>query len=99
MIDNEAVIQSIDVIAIHPKVRNGRPCIAGTTIEVTAIVIQKIVHDQTPEEIAADYHLTLPQVYGALAYYYDHKAEMDVMMEARRTAAKALKEQRVDSRT
>ena len=61
-------MQSINLIAIDPKVRDGRPHIAGTTIEVSAIAIAKIVHMQSPEEIASDYKLTLAQVYAALSY-------------------------------
>ena len=91
-------IHSINVISTNPKVRNGRPCIDGTGIEVSVIVIAKIVHGQSPEEIAADYRLSLPQVYGALAYYYSHKPEMDAVMEERRKLAESLKEQRIGSR-
>ncbi len=32
---------------------------------------------QTPDEIATGYRLSLAQVYAALAYYYEHKAEID----------------------
>ncbi|MCC6614907.1 MAG: DUF433 domain-containing protein [Anaerolineae bacterium] len=95
---SEAVIHSINVISTNPKVRNGRPCIDGTSIEVSVIVIAKIIHGQSPEEIAADYGLSLPQVYGALAYYYSHKAEMDAAMEERHKLAASFKEQRIGSR-
>lgn len=81
-------IQSINLISINPAVRSGRPCIAGTTIEVSVIAIAKIVHMQTPDEIASDYRLSLAQVYAALAYYYEHKPEMDEMMQKNREVAK-----------
>jgi uncharacterized protein (DUF433 family) len=90
-------IQSIDVIAIDPNVRNGRPFIVGTTIEVSAIAIATIVHGQTPEEIASDYKLTLTQVYAALAYYYEYKAQIDASIEQRRELAQQLKEQMIGS--
>lgn len=86
------IIQSINLIAINPKVRNGRPHVAGTTIEVSAIAIAKIVHMQTPEDIANDYKLTLAQVYAALAYYYDHKVEIDASIADRRKLAQQLKD-------
>jgi len=54
--------QSINLISTNPDVRSGRPCIAGTTIEVSALIITKIVHMQTPDNIASDYRLTLTQV-------------------------------------
>ena len=91
-------IISINLISTNPAVRSGRPCIAGTTIEVSAIVIAKIVHMQTPDEIAADYHLTLAQVYAALAYYYDHKAEIDEQIAAQNAIADTFKEKRIGSR-
>jgi uncharacterized protein (DUF433 family) len=86
-------IQAINSIAVDPNVRSGRPHIAGTTIEVSAIAIAKIVHMQSPEEIASDYKLTLAQVYAALAYYYDHKSEIDASIQDRRKLAEQLKEQ------
>jgi uncharacterized protein (DUF433 family) len=86
-------IQSINVIAIDPNVRSGRPHIADTTIEVSAIVIATIVHKQSPEEIASDYKLTLTQVHAALAYYYAHKTEIDASIHDRRELAERLKEQ------
>jgi uncharacterized protein (DUF433 family) len=81
--------QSINLISTNPTVRSGRPCIAGTTIEVSVIAIAKIVHMQTPDEIASDYRLTLAQVYAALAYYYEHKPEMDEIMRKNREVVEA----------
>jgi uncharacterized protein (DUF433 family) len=92
------VIQSINLISTNPAVRSGRPCIAGTSLEVAVIAIAKIVHGQSPEEIAADYKLSLPQVYAALAYYYDHKEEIDATIQERRKLAQEMKEKRVGSR-
>jgi uncharacterized protein (DUF433 family) len=94
----EATIESINLISKNPGVRNGRPCIAGTSLEVSVIAIAKIVHGQSPEEIAADYELSLSQVYAALAYYYDHKAEIDTTIQERKKLAQAYKEKRVGSR-
>lgn len=94
----EAVVQSIDLITMDPRVRSGRPCVAGTSLEVSVIAIAKIVHQQSPEEIAADYDLSLPQVYAALAYYYDHKPEIDATIQERRKFAQQMKEKQVGSR-
>jgi len=84
-------IQSINLIAIDPTIRQGRPHIAGTTIEVSAIAIAKIVHGQSPEEITSDFKLTLAQVYAALSYYYDHKVAVDASISAQRELARQLK--------
>ena len=89
---------SITLIAANPDVRGGRPYLIGTTITVADIAIAKIFHRQEPEEIADDYRLTLPQVYAALAHYYEHKAEIDASIQERRALAAEMKEQRVGSR-
>lgn len=86
-------IESINLIATDPKVRNGRPCILGTGIEVSAIAIESVVHMQSPEQIASDYRLSLDQVHAALAYYYGHKAEIDESIRQRDALADELMEQ------
>ena len=71
-------ILSIDEIVSDPKVRGGRPVIAGTGITVMNIVLANTTGDQlTPETIAEHYKLTLGQVYAALAYYHLHQGELD----------------------
>lgn len=91
-------IQAIDQIATNPQVRNGRPFIVGTTITVADIAVAKIFMRMEAEGIADNYRLTLPQVYSALAYYYDHKAEIDQSIEDHRHLAEEMKEKRVGSR-
>lgn len=74
-------ILSIDEIVSDPKVRGGRPVIAGTGIRVSDIVAYHLYGDElTPEEIADNFRLSLGQVHAALAYYYLHKAEIDEEM-------------------
>ena len=61
-----------------PDVCGGDPVIRGTRFPVKSIVVYVLRHGRTPEEIVRDWpHLTLGQVHGALAFYYDHKAEID----------------------
>ena len=60
-----------------PDVLGGKPRIAGRRISVAQIVIWHEWMGQTADEIATDYSLTLADVYAALAYYYDHRAEID----------------------
>ena len=88
-------IQSINLIAINPKVRNGRPYIVGTTVTVADVAIAKIYHNQDADGIADWYGLTLPQVYAALAYYYDHKPDLDEQIRSQIRRAEDLKERRV----
>lgn len=94
----QQTIQSINLISTDPGVRNGRPCIVGTSIEVSVVVTAKIVHGMEPDEIAADYDLSLAQVYAALAYYYDNKPAIDATIEDQRQLALRMKEARVGSR-
>ena len=94
----QATIQSINLISTDPQIRNGRPCIAGTSIEVTAVVIAKVVHGMEADEIAADYELSLSQVYAALAYYYENKQAIDASMSERRQLAQKMKDEQVGSR-
>ena len=91
-------IQTIDQIATNPRVRNGRPFIIGTTITVADVAVAKVFMMMEAEEIAEHYRLTLPQIYSALAYYYQHKAEIDLNIEQRRQLAEDMKEKRVGSR-
>ena len=94
----QPTILSINLIAADPSVRNGRPCIAGTSIEVSAIVQETILQGKEADEIAADYDLSLAQVYAALAHYYENKPEIDATIRERRLIAQQMKEQRIGSR-
>ena len=86
-------VLSINLIASNPKVRGGRPCIAGTGLRVTDVVVASIYHLQTPDEIAAGFGISLAQVYAALAYYYEHKDALDQDIRQQIATAKALKDQ------
>lgn len=72
-----ATVLSINLTTSDPNVRGGRPCIAGTGLRVVDIVAAKIFHDQSPDDIAAPYAIPLAHVYAVLAYYYEHKADID----------------------
>lgn len=88
-------MQSINLIAINPKVRKGRPYIVGTTVTVADVAIAHIYHRQNADGIADWYSLTLPQVYAALSYYYDHKSDMDEQIRTQIRHAEELEEKRV----
>jgi uncharacterized protein (DUF433 family) len=97
--DTVAVIQSIDLITTDPSIRGGRPCIGGTGIRVTDIAIAQMLHGRTPDEIGSDYAISLAQVHAALAYYYQHKADLDADIRDQFQTAQDLKERRVGSRS
>jgi uncharacterized protein (DUF433 family) len=60
-----------------PRVCGGEPVIKGTRMSVSLIVeLERMA--KTVDEIVAVYpHINHAQVYDALAYYYDNKAEID----------------------
>jgi len=67
-------------IEITPGVAGGKPRIAGHRITVQNIVIWHERMGLSADEIATEYGLTLADVYAALSYYYDHRAEIDEAM-------------------
>lgn len=59
-------------------VYQGSPTILGTDIPVHTIVHYYKNDGYSPEEILQQFpQLDLPQIHHALAYYYDHKLEID----------------------
>ena len=70
-------------IVTTPGIVGGEPRIAGTRIRVRDIVAARDMRAATPEEIATTYypHLSLAQVYAALAYYEDRRSEIDALKE------------------
>lgn len=70
-------------ISKTPGVCGGKACIGGTRIRVMDIVV---LHRQgmPPEQMLDHYSsrpLTLAEVHSALAYYYDHKDEIEACFE------------------
>jgi uncharacterized protein (DUF433 family) len=56
--------------------------VAGTRMKVLHIATERRFRDATPEQVKEMWpHLSLAQVYSALAYYYDHQAEIDAAMD------------------
>ena|SRR5579862_8465898 len=65
-----------------PDVCGGRPIVRGTRIEVSSVAFRHNRGESVDEMLDAWPHLTPSQVYDALAYYYDHKAEIDLHVDA-----------------
>jgi uncharacterized protein (DUF433 family) len=91
-------IQNIQLIVTNPTIRGGRPCIAGTSLRVTDVVMATIFHDRLPGQIASDYSISLAQVHAALAYYYEHKNDLDADIRQQLETAQMLKEKALGSR-
>jgi len=69
-------------IELTPGVAGGKPRIAGHRITVQNIAIWHERMGISADQIAAEYGLTLAEVYAALAYYYDHRGEIDEAIRA-----------------
>lgn len=73
------------------SVCGGRPVITGTRFPVSSVVIH-YQRGLTAEDILGDFPQLKPaQVYGALAYYFEHQQELDTEIENLRQT-----EQRMD---
>jgi uncharacterized protein (DUF433 family) len=60
------------------------PIIAGTTMKVIEIVLERTAYDWSPEELHFQHpYLSLGQIHSALAYYWDHQDELDQDIERR----------------
>ena len=60
------------------------PLIAGTTMKVVELVLAQAAYGWSAQELHIQFsHLTLGQIYSALAYYWDHRDELDGDIERR----------------
>jgi uncharacterized protein (DUF433 family) len=82
-----ATIQAINYVVKTADFRNGEPYIAGRHVSVEFIASLYVNHGATAEEIAQAQELTPAQVHAALAYYYDHTAEIQAIWAAHESAA------------
>lgn len=64
-------------IETTPEIAGGKPRIVGHRITVQDIAIWHEHMGRNADEIAAEYDLTLADVYAALTYYFDHREEID----------------------
>jgi len=69
--------QSIEHIVSDPEICFGKPRIAGTRFAVKDVVINHFFNRIPLEVIAAKWDLPVAGVYAAIAYYYDHREEID----------------------
>jgi uncharacterized protein (DUF433 family) len=86
-------LKSLDQhIEVTPGVSGAKPRIAGHRITVQNIVIWHERLGWSADEIAADYDLTLADVYAALAYYFDHRDEIDQTIQEGEAFVEALRQ-------
>jgi uncharacterized protein (DUF433 family) len=80
-------------IEITPGVAGGKPRIAGHRITVMDIAVWHERLGHSPDEISTEYDLSLADVYAALAYYHDHRVEIDAQMRESEAFVEALRQQ------
>lgn len=78
-------------IELTPDTAGGRPRIRGRRITVQDIAIWHERLGKSADEIASEYDLTLADVHAALAYYFDHREEIDARMTEDSAFAKTLR--------
>jgi len=78
-------------IEITPGIAGGKPRIAGHRITVQDIVIWHEWQGRSADEIATEHGLTLGDVHAALAYYYDHRTEIDRAIKESEEFVRALR--------
>jgi uncharacterized protein (DUF433 family) len=75
-------METVQHIEINPNKCGAKPCIAGTRIRVWNIHVWHNLRGQSPEQIIAEFpQLSLADVYAGLAYYLDHREEIEQQMK------------------
>jgi uncharacterized protein (DUF433 family) len=70
-----------EYIGVHPGFCGGKPHILGHRIKVKHVAIWHERQGMTPVEILAVHPTITPaQVHAALAYFYDHRSEIEAEM-------------------
>jgi uncharacterized protein (DUF433 family) len=68
--------------------------IEGTRTKVLELVIDKLAHGSSPEEMHFQYpHLSMAQIHAALTYYYDNRDALEEEIDRRYRAAEAMRVQ------
>ena len=83
------MVGTLPVIREHivatPDTCGGKPRIAGSRIRVKDVAIMHERQGISPQEIVSEFpHLTLAGVHAALAYYHDHREEINAEITADR---------------
>ena len=77
---------------------NGVAWMDDTNVKVIEVVLDKLAHGSSPEEMHLQFpHLSIAQIHAALAYYHDHKSEMDAQIAVDRAEIRLLRAQSGDT--
>jgi uncharacterized protein (DUF433 family) len=81
--ESQAVPLLGEHLVLTPGVCGGKPRIAGHRIKVQHVAVWHERLGMTPDEIVSQHPgLTLADVHAALAYYFDHREEIDADIRA-----------------
>lgn len=93
----DTTVLAINYVVKTLGICGGAPRIDGTRITVDWIVGQMLYAGRTLDEMVEDYThvpLTPAQIHAALAYYYDHKAEIDNLIAESEALLDEVRQQR-----
>lgn len=63
---------------------DGVAWIVGANTKVIEVVVDKLAHGSSPEEMHFQYpHLSLAQIHAALSFYHEHETELEAEIERR----------------
>jgi uncharacterized protein (DUF433 family) len=72
---------------------DGNAVIAETGMKVTQLIAEVMAYGWSPEELCFQHrNLSMGQIHSALAYYWDHKKEVEAQIEADLQYAEALRQ-------
>jgi len=72
----------------------GIPWIEGANTKVVELVAEVKAYGWSPEELAYQHpHLSLAQVHSALAYYWDHREEVDADLKRRQELVERIQQE------
>jgi uncharacterized protein (DUF433 family) len=89
---SETTVIGTQHIVRTPGVLGGSPRIDGRRISVHMIAEQYLNYGTTVEQLVTSFDLTPAQVHAALAYAYDHREEIEALIEEERQAGKRLEQ-------
>ncbi len=96
---SDITVLAINLIVSDPKIRGGRPIIAGTGLRVQDIVAGYIYKGYSVDDLVMHYpQINHAQIHAALAYYYAHQDEINAQVAADEGFAQQAKEQGLGQR-
>ncbi|HEY3324484.1 MAG TPA: DUF433 domain-containing protein [Planctomycetota bacterium] len=72
------------LIDITPGTLGGKPRLAGHRISVADVSVWHFRMGMSLEQISAHYNIALAKLYAAIAYYLEHREEIDKRLDADR---------------